>query len=412
MHMGTTGERRSGRWLDWLDRRLPVRDLIASQLTDYYPPKNLNAWYYFGVMALVVLAIQILSGIFLAMHYKPGVDTAFESIERFVREVEWGWLIRLAHSTGASFFFIVIYLHMFRSMLYGSYQAPREVLWIVGMLLYLGLMAEAFMGYVLPWGNMSYWAAQVIINLFGTIPVIGDGLVEWIRGDYAVADATLHRFFSLHVIAVPLGLLLLVTLHLVALRTVGSNNPEGIDVKENVDANGRPLDGVAFHPYYIVKDVLSVGVFLLVFATVLFYAPTFGGLFLEAANFEPANPASTPEHIAPAWYFAPYYAILRAVPDQRVGALLMLLAVLSFLFLPWLDRSRARSIRYKGRLSKVALAAVAVSFLVLGYLGLQPAEPLYVLLARVFTVLYFAYFWLMPIYTRFESARPPPGRIP
>jgi ubiquinol-cytochrome c reductase cytochrome b subunit len=319
MDAGVTGSRARSRLLDWLDRRLPVRTFIETQLTHYYPPKNLDAWYYFGVMALVVLAIQIATGIFLAMHYKPGEATAFDSIERLMREVEWGWLIRYAHSTGASFFFIVVYLHVFRSLMYGSYRAPREVLWILGMLIYVTLMAEAFMGYVLPRGNMSYWAAQVIINLFSTILFIGSDLVEWLRGDYAVADATLSRFFSLHVIAVPLGLLL-VTLHLVALRTVGSNNPEGIEIKEKLDASGRPLDGIAFHPYYIVKDVLSVGVFLLAFATVLFFTPTFGGLFLEPANFEPANSLSTPEHIAPAWYFAPYYAILRAVPNQQVGA--------------------------------------------------------------------------------------------
>jgi ubiquinol-cytochrome c reductase cytochrome b subunit len=399
------------RWLDWLDSRLPVRAFISSQLTDYYPPKNLNAWYYFGVMALVVLGIQLLTGIFLAMHYKPGVDTAHESIEHIMREVDWGWLIRYGHSTGASFFFIVVYLHMFRSLMYGSYRAPREVLWTLGMLIYLTLMAEAFMGYVLPWGNMSYWAAQVIINLFGTIPVVGSGLAEWIRGDYAVADATLSRFFSLHVIAVPLGLLLLVTLHLVALRSVGSNNPEGIEVKEQVDAQGRPLDGIAFHPYYIVKDVLSVAVFLLVFALVLFFAPTFGGLFLEPANFDAANPSSTPEHIAPAWYFAPYYAILRAVPDQRIGVLLMLLAVLSFLFLPWLDRAKVRSMRYKGWLSRGALALFVISFIALGILGDRPAGTVELLLARIFTVFYFGFFWLMPIYSRLDRAKAVPQRI-
>ncbi len=411
MTSGTSSTGTGGRLLDWLDKRLPIRALIESQLTGYYPPKNLNAWYYFGVMALVVLAVQILTGIFLAMHYKPGAETAFDSIERLMREVEWGWLIRYAHTTGASFFFIVVYLHMFRSLMYGSYKAPREVLWILGMLVYLTLMAEAFIGYVLPWGNMSYWAAQVIVNLFGAIPHVGAGLVDWIRGDYGLGDATLNRFYSLHVIAVPLGLLLLVTLHLVALRTVGSNNPEGIEVKDHVDANGRPLDGIPFHPYYIVKDVLSVGVFLVVFAFVLFFSPTFGGLFLEPANFEPANPASTPEHIAPAWYFAPYYAILRAVPDQRLGALLTLLAVVSFFFLPWLDRSAVRSMRYKGQLSRLALAAFAISFVALGYLGLQPAEPLYVLLARVFSMIYFAFFWLMPVYSRVDRNKVVPARL-
>ncbi len=412
MDTGATHARARSRLLDWLDRRLPVRAFIESQLTHYYPPKNLNAWYYFGVMALVVLAIQILTGIFLAMHYKPGEATAFDSIERIMREVEWGWLIRYAHSTGASFFFIVVYLHMFRSLMYGSYRAPREVLWILGMLIYITLMAEAFMGYVLPWGNMSYWAAQVIINLFGTIPVIGAGLVEWIRGDYAVADATLSRFFSLHVIAVPLGLLLLVTLHLVALRTVGSNNPEGIEVKDKVDAVGRPLDGIAFHPYYTVKDLLSVAVFLLVFTAVLFFTPTFGGLFLETANFEPANSLSTPEHIAPAWYFATYYAILRAVPNQQVGVLLMLLAVLSLVFLPWLDRSPVRSMRYKGWIARSALALFALSFIVLAYLGLRPAGAVELLLARVFTVCYFGFFWLMPVYSRLDRPKRLPERIP
>ena len=411
MNTSTTGERSRARLLDWLDKRLPIRAFIESQLTDYYPPKNLNAWYYFGVMSLVVLGIQLLTGIFLAMHYKPGVDTAHASIEHIMREVEWGWLIRYGHSTGASFFFIVVYLHMFRSLMYGSYRAPREVLWTLGMLIYLALMAEAFMGYVLPWGNMSYWAAQVIINLFGTIPVVGAGLVEWIRGDYAVADATLGRFFSLHVIAVPLGLLLLVTLHLVALRSVGSNNPEGIEVKDSLDAKGRPLDGIAFHPYYIVKDLLSVAVFLVVFTFVLFFAPTFGGLFLEPANFEPANPTSTPEHIAPAWYFAPYYAILRAVPDQRVGALLMLLAVASYLFLPWLDRSPARSMRYKAVPSRLALGLFASSFMVLGILGLRPAGTTEVWLARAFTVVYFGFFWLMPIYSRLGRTKTVPVRI-
>jgi ubiquinol-cytochrome c reductase cytochrome b subunit len=411
MNTGTTSARKRGRLLDWLDKRLPIRAFIESQLTDYYPPKNLNAWYYFGVMALVVLAVQILSGIFLAMHYKPGEATAFDSIERLTREVPWGWLIRNAHSTGASFFFIVVYLHMFRALMYGSYRAPREVLWILGMLIYLTLMAEAFMGYVLPWGNMSYWAAQVIINLFGTIPVVGADLAEWIRGDYAVADATLSRFFSLHVIAVPLGLVLLVTLHLVALRTAGSNNPDGIEIKDNVDARGRPVDGIAFHPYYTVKDLLSVAVFLAVFTSVLFFVPTFGGLFLEPANFEPANPSSTPEHIAPAWYFAPYYAILRAVPDQRIGALLMLLAVVSFFFLPWLDRSPVRSMRYKGWLSRSALGAFALSFIALAYLGLQPAGSIEVLFARAFTLIYFGFFWLMPIYSRLERTKPLPLRV-
>ena len=378
----------------WIEKRLPVRELIESQLTGYYAPRNFNAWYYFGVLALVILMSQLATGIVLAMYYKPGEVTAFDSVEYIMREVPWGWLIRYLHSTGASAFFIVVYAHMFRSLLYGSYRSPRELLWIFGMLVYLALMAEAFMGYVLPWGNMSFWGAQVIVSLFGTIPVVGPGLVDWIRGDYGISEPTLGRFFSLHVVAVPLALLLLVTLHLVALRTSGSNNPEG-----------RPVEGVAFHPYHTVKDLVSVGVFLALFAGVVFFIPTFGGLFLESANFEPANTQSTPEHIAPVWYFTPFYAILRAVPDQRLGALLMLLSVVSFLFLPWLDRSPERSIRHKGRLSRFFLAMFAISFVALGYLGLQPAEGTYVVLARVFAIFYFAFFWLMPIYTRLEQPK-------
>lgn len=400
-----------GRLIAWLDERLPVKAFLDSQLTGYYAPKNFNIWYYFGVLALLLLVLQFATGIVLAMFYKPGEATAFDSIEHIMRDVDWGWLFRYMHSTGASFFFIVVYLHMFRALLYGSYKAPRELLWVLGMLLYFALMAEAFMGYVLPWGNMSFWGAQVIVNLFGTIPGIGPSLAEWIRGDYVIADATLNRFFALHVVAIPLALLLLVVLHLVALRTVGSNNPDGIDIKGKVNADGHPLDGIPFHPYHTVKDVVSVGVFLMLFATVVFFAPTFGGLFLEAENFEPANPLSTPDHIAPVWYFTPYYAILRAVPDQRLGALLMLLAVLSFLFLPWLDRSPVRSIRYKGWLSRAALTAFAISFVALGYLGLQPAEGINVLLARVFTAFYFAFFWLMPLYSKIEPVREVPERV-
>jgi ubiquinol-cytochrome c reductase cytochrome b subunit len=402
---------RRGRLFAWFDRRLPIQAFLDSQLTGYYAPRNFNIWYYFGALALLLLVMQFATGIFLAMFYKPVEVTAFDSVEYIMREVNWGWFIRYAHSTGASCFFIVVYLHMFRALLYGSYKAPRELLWIIGMLVYLALMAEAFMGYVLPWGNMSFWGAQVIVNLFGTIPGVGPELVEWIRGDYGISDATLNRFFSLHVVAVPLGLLLLVVLHIVALHNVGSNNPDGIEIKEKVNADGKPLDGIPFHPYYTVKDVFSVGVFLVVFAVVLFFAPTFGGIFLEAANFEPANSLSTPEHIAPVWYFTPYYAILRAVPDQRLGALLMLVAVLSFLFLPWLDRSPVRSIRYKGWFSRVALTVFAISFLALGYLGLQPAEGRYVVLARLFTVLYFAFFWLMPFYSKFEAVGAVPERV-
>ena len=401
---------KKGLWA-WLNKRLPVDEFITAQLTGYYAPKNFNIWYFFGSLALFVLVMQLVTGIFLTMFYKPGELTAFDSVEYIMREVGFGWLIRYLHSTGASGFFIVVYLHMFRAFLYGSYRAPRELLWLVGMLLYLALMAEAFMGYVLPWGNMSFWGAQVIVNLFGTIPGIGTPLVEWIRGDYGIADATLNRFFALHVAVLPLALLLLVMLHLVALHQTGSNNPDGIEIKEKVGPDGKPLDGIPFHPYYTVKDLVGVGVFLLLFALVVFFKPTLGGLFLEAPNFEPADPMSTPEHIAPVWYFTPYYAILRAVPDQRMGALLMLLAVVSFLFLPWLDRSPVKSMRYRGWISRTALALFAVSFVALGYLGLQPAEGLYVVLARIFAAIYFAFFLLMPFYSRIDAVKPVPDRV-
>jgi len=401
---------KKGFW-GWLNKRLPVEDFISTQLTGYYAPKNFNIWYFFGSLALLVLVLQLATGIFLTMFYKPGELTSFDSVEYIMREVDYGWLIRYLHSTGASAFFIVVYLHMFRALLYGSYRAPRELLWLLGMLVYLALMAEAFMGYVLPWGNMSYWGAQVIVNLFGTIPGIGPGLVLWIRGDYAIADSTLNRFFSLHVAALPLALLLLVALHLVALRQVGSNNPDGIEIKEKVGADGKPLDGIPFHPYYTVKDVVGVGVFFVLLAIVVFFVPTLGGLFIEAPNFEPANPVSTPLEIHPVWYFTPYYAILRAVPNQRIGALLLLLAVAAFFFLPWLDRSPVKSMRYRGWMSRSALALFALSFVVLGFLGLQPAEGLYVVLARIFTVIYFAFFLLMPIYSRLDPVKPVPERV-
>ena len=407
---GADATGRGSLWI-WLNKRLPIGEFIESQLIGYYAPKNFNIWYFFGSLALLVLAMQLVTGIFLTMFYKPGELTSFDSVEYIMREVDYGWLIRYLHSTGASAFFIVVYLHMFRALLYGSYRAPRELLWLIGMLVYLALMAEAFMGYVLPWGNMSFWGAQVIVNLFGTIPGIGKPLVEWIRGDYGIADATLNRFFALHVAAIPLALLLLVMLHLVALRQTGSNNPDGIEIKARLGPDGKPLDGIPFHPYYTVKDIVGVGVFLVLFALVVFFKPTLGGLFLEAPNFEPANPISTPEHITPAWYFTPYYAILRAVPDQRMGALLMLLAVVSFFFLPWLDRSPVKSMRYRGWISRTALSLFAVAFVALGYLGLQPATGAYVVLARIFTVLYFAFFWLMPFYTLIDPVRPVPERV-
>lgn len=400
----------------WLNKRLPVEEFISSQLIGYYAPKNFNIWYFFGSLALLVLVMQLFTGIFLTMFYKPGAATAFDSVQFIMREVKWGWLIRYMHSTGASAFFIVVYLHMFRALLYGSYKPPRELLWLLGMLVYLALMAEAFMGYVLPWGNMSLWGANVIVNLFSTVPLIGNGLVEWIRGDYGIGDATLNRFFALHVVAVPLALLLLVTLHLVALRTVGSNNPDGIEIKEHLGPNGKPLDGIPFHPYYTVKDVFGVGVFFIIFSLIVFFSPGMGGVFLEPANFDPANALSTPAEIKPVWYFTPFYAMLRCVPDKQTGALVMLLAVAAFFFLPWLDRSPVKSMRYRGWMSRTALALFAISFVLLGYFGLRPtllAAPYqaYLVIARILTVIYFAFFLLMPFYTWFERVKPVPERV-
>jgi ubiquinol-cytochrome c reductase cytochrome b subunit len=396
---------------NWIGQRFPLDALIKSQLTEYYAPKNFNFWYFFGFMALAVLVLQIVTGIFLTMNYKPSAAEAFASVEYIMRDVEWGWLIRYMHSTGASAFFIVVYLHMFRGLMYGSYKNPRELIWIFGMLVYLCLMAEAFFGYLLPWGNMSYWGAQVIVSLFGAIPYVGNALVEWIRGDYYISDITLNRFFALHVVALPLALIFLVVAHLVALREVGSNNPDGIEIKKLKDANGRPLDGIPFHPYYTVKDTVGIIVFFACFAGVVFFAPEMGGYFLEHANFDPANRLQTPEHIAPVWYFTPFYAILRAVPNKLVGVILMGAAVLAFVFLPWLDRGKVKSIRYRGFAFKFFLTLFAVSFLALGYLGLKPATPEYTIAARVFAVLYFSFFVLMPFYTKAEKTKIVPDRV-
>ncbi|HUN26123.1 MAG TPA: cytochrome bc complex cytochrome b subunit [Steroidobacteraceae bacterium] len=402
---------KTGRLRAWFYKRLPIEEFISEQLTGYYAPKNFNFWYFFGVLALFVLVLQLVTGIFLTMFYKVGAATSFDSVAYIMREVDYGWLIRYLHSTGASAFFVVIYLHMFRGLLYGSYRTPRELLWVIGMLVYFALMAEAFLGYVLPWGNMSYWAAQVIVNVFGTIPAIGPGLVEWIRGDYGIADATLNRFFALHVVAVPLALLLLVVLHLVALRRTGSNNPDGIEIKEKLGPDGKPLDGVPFHPYYTVKDTFGLGAFLVIFALVVFFAPTFGGYFLEHANFEPMNALSTPPEITPSWYLTPYYAILRGIPNQRLGALVLLLALVAYLFLPWLDRSPVKSMRYKGWVSRTFFAFFILGFLGLVYVGLHPVAPVYVLMGRICTVFYFAYFVLMPWYTRIDPVKPVPERL-
>ena len=396
---------------EWVLDRFPLASLWKDHMTHYYAPRNFNFWYFFGSLALLVLVNQFITGILLTMNYKPDAKLAFDSVEYIMRDVSWGWLVRYMHSTGASAFFIVVYLHMFRGIMYGSFKQPRELIWIFGMLIFVALMAEAFMGYLLPWGQMSYWGAQVIISLFSAIPVIGDELSLWIRGDYVVSDATLNRFFAFHVIAVPLVLVMLVFMHIVALHEVGSNNPDGIDIKKLKDKNGIPLDGIPFHPYYTVKDLVGVGVFLIFFATVIFYMPEMGGYFLEHANFIPADPMKTPEHIAPVWYFTPFYAILRAIPDKFAGVIGMGGAIVVLFLLPWLDRKPVRSIRYRGGIYKKALALFVISFIALGYLGTQPATPVATNVARVFTVIYFGFFLLMPLYTRWEKTKPVPDRV-
>jgi ubiquinol-cytochrome c reductase cytochrome b subunit len=456
------GTAAKGAWaralFEWVDARFPLSALWKSQVAEYYAPKNFNFWYYFGSFALIVLVLQIVTGIFLTMNYKPDALLAFASVEYIMREVSWGWLIRYLHSTGASFFFICVYLHMFRALLYGSYRKPRELTWLFGVAIFLTLMAEAFFGYLLPWGQMSFWGAQVIVNLFAAIPIVGEDLAIWIRGDYVVGDATLNRFFAFHVIAVPLVLLGLVVAHLMALHETGSNNPDGVEIKNNIDPRtGHPVDGIPFHPYYTVKDLFGAMVFLLVFAVIVFFAPEFGGYFLEHNNFIPADPLKTPPHIAPVWYFTPYYSVLRATTDDLKwvigiaaalfmiwaflrrggglarmamlgagaavlvllylleakvwGVLLMGASVLAFAFLPWLDRSPVKSIRYKGWMYKLALAIFVLSFLVLGYLGMQTPTDLLTRIAQVFTILYFAFFLLMPWYTSIDKTATPPERL-
>ena len=410
--------------LAWIDDRFPLTKVWEEHLSKYYAPKNFNFWYYFGSLALLVLVMQIFTGIFLTMHYKPDTELAFASVEYIMRDVSWGWLIRYLHSTGASFFFIVVYLHMFRAMLYGSHRKPRELLWIIGVIIFVALMAESFMGYLLPWGNMSYWGAQVIISLFEAIPFVGPGLSEWIRGDFVVADATLNRFFAFHVIAIPLVLVVLVFVHIVALHKVGSSNPDGIEIKKKKDANGIPLDGIPFHPYYTVKDIVGVIVFLMVFAAVVFFAPELGGWFLEPDNFVPANILQTPPEIVPLWYFTPYYSILRAntvnflIVDAKVwGVIFMALSIMVFFFLPWLDRSPAKSIRYRGWIYKTALAFFVVAFVILGYLGTKSPQAINLMLfanvywAQIFTIVYFAFFALMPWYTKIDKTKPVPERV-
>jgi len=411
--------------MDWIDARFPLTSSIKGHLTEYYAPKNFNFWYFFGSLALLVLVIQIVTGIFLVMHYKPdaalnasGVPVAFASVEYIMRDVPGGWIIRYMHSTGASAFFIVVYLHMFRGLIYGSYRKPRELIWIFGTLIFLALMAEAFMGYLLPWGQMSFWGAQVIVNLFSAIPVIGPDLSVVIRGDFVVSDATLNRFFSFHVIAVPLILIGLVAAHIVALHEVGSNNPDGVEIKKKKDAKGRPLDGIPFHPYYTVKDIVGVVGFLFVFSFIVFFAPEGGGYFLEFNNFIPADPLKTPPHIAPVWYFTPFYSILRAVTyplfgiDAKFwGVVAMGAAVVIIAFLPWLDRSPVKSIRYKGGLYKAILVVFIISFFILGYLGVLPPTPGRTLVSQICSVIYFAFFLLMPVFSKLDKTKPVPERV-
>ncbi|WP_176491328.1 cytochrome b [Polaromonas sp. AET17H-212] len=448
----------AARLMNWVDNRFPASKLYKEHMSEYYAPKNFNFWYVFGSLALLVLVIQIVTGIFLTMHYKPDAALAFGSVEYIMRDVPWGWLIRYMHSTGASAFFVVVYLHMFRGLIYGSYRKPRELIWIFGCAIFLALMAEAFMGYLLPWGQMSYWGAQVIVNLFAAIPFIGPDLALLIRGDYVVGDATLNRFFAFHVIAVPLVLLGLVVAHLIALHEVGSNNPDGVEIKAKKDAAGRPLDGIPFHPYYTVHDIFAVSVFLMIFSAIIFFAPEAGGYFLEYNNFIPADSLKTPAHIAPVWYFTPYYSMLRAITSEMmyaliacvlagavlgvlkakiaalfklviVGAAVVLIAamlaidakfwgvvvmggaVIILFFLPWLDNSAAKSIRYRPTWHSWMYGIFVVNFLVLGYLGINPPSAINERVSQVGTLFYFGFFLLMPWWSRLGTFRPVPDRV-
>ena len=444
--------------LNWIDNRFPLSKLFKEHMSEYYAPKNFNLLYIFGVLSLLVLVIQIVTGIFLVMHYKPDAAVAFASVEYIMRDVPWGWLIRYMHSTGASAFFIVVYMHMFRGLIYGSYRKPRELVWLFGCAIFLALMGEAFMGYLLPWGQMSYWGAQVIVNLFSAIPFIGPDLALLIRGDYVVGDATLNRFFSFHVIAVPLVLLGLVVAHIIALHEVGSNNPDGVEIKAHKDANGIPLDGIPFHPYYSVHDIMGVIGFLLVFCAIIFFAPEFGGYFLEYNNFIPADPLKTPLHIAPVWYFTPYYSMLRAITSEMmyalivcvlaaaylgatraklssmlkglvVGAAVVLVvlmlaidakfwgvvvmggAVIILFFLPWLDNCAVKSIRYRPDWHLYLYVIFVIDFFVLGYLGMQPPSPIGERVSQVGSLFYFGFFLLMPWWSQMGETKPVPERV-
>ena len=396
---------------DWVDARLPIMRAWNTHMAKYYAPKNFNFWYFFGVLSLLVLVNQLLTGIWLTMSYNPSQEGAFASVEYIMRDVDFGWILRYMHSTGASAFFIVVYLHMFRALLYGSYKKPRELIWIFGMLIFVALMAEAFVGYVLPWGQMSYWGAQVIISLFGAIPVVGEDLVTWIRGDFLISGVTLNRFFALHVVALPIVLLALVVLHLLALHEVGSNNPDGVEIKKTKGPDGIPLDGIAFHPYYTVHDLQAVGVFLFIFCGIIFFLPEMGGYFLEFANFEEANSLKTPAHIAPVWYFTPFYSVLRAVPDKFWGFIAFAASVAIPFMLPWLDRSPVNSWRYRGNITKVMLVLFTASFLILGVLGVKAPTPSRTALAQICSIFYFAFFLLMPIWSSLDKTKPVPKRV-
>ena len=406
--------------MNWIDARLPVTETYEKHMSKYYAPKNTNFWYLMGVLATVVLVNQLLTGIWLTMSYIPTAEGAFGSIEYIMRDVNFGWMLRYMHSTGASAFFLVVYLHMFRGLMYGSYQKPRELIWILGMLIFVALMAEGFLGYLLPWGNMSFWAGQVIVSLAGAVPIVGDGLATWVRGDFNISGITLNRFFALHVVLVPMFLLVLVFLHIVALHEVGSNNPDGIDIKKNLDDKGKPVDGIPFHPYLTLgHDLPAIVAFCFLFAVVMFYFPDGGGYLIEAPNYEMANPLKTPDLIAPVWYYTPFYSMLRAATfpflglDAKFwGLVVMGGAIVLPAVLPWLDRSKVKSIRYKGMASKSFLAIFVVAFFVLGYLGVQHPTPLKTFLAQICTAIYFAYFLLMPWYTSVERTKPVPERIP
>lgn len=403
--------KRQGKFLAWINKRYPLTDFWRKHLSEYYAPRNFNFWYFFGSFSLLVFVSQIISGIWLVMEYTPTADGSFQSVQHIMREVRYGWLLRFMHTTGASAFFVVVYLHMYRGLIYGSYQKPRELVWLVGMVIYMMLLFEAFTGYVLPWGQMSYWGAAVITSFASAIPYMGDLILVWLRGDFNVSGVSLHRFFSLHVIAIPLLLCVMIFVHLVALHHVGSNNPDGIEIKDKKGKDGIPLDGIPFHPYYTVKDLVGVVVFLMVFCYIMFFMPKMGGLFLEPDNSILANPMVTPPEISPVWYMTPFYAMLRAVPNKLLGLMTMAGAMALMFVLPWLDRSPVRSIRYKGTLSKIAIVVFVVSFVGLGYLGHEGVSPMRTLMSRILTIGYFGFFLLMPFYTKIEKTKRLPERV-